>query len=1000
MKEEMLLHQVLAKAAHERASFLASACGGDDALLQQVEALLAAHGNPGSVLQQPASGLGENPDAAVPQPPGEGGPSRFAGAASGPRPSTEGPGSRIGPYNLLQLIGEGGMGAVFLAEQSQPVQRKVALKVIKPGMDSQQVIARFEAERQALALMDHPHIARVLDAGTTDSGQPYFVMELVKGIPITKYCDERRLTPKERLQLFVPVCQAVQHAHQKGIIHRDLKPSNVLIPLYDGVPVPKVIDFGVAKATGPKLTERTLFTEFGALVGTLEYMSPEQAELNQLDIDTRSDIYALGVLLYELLTGSTPLERKRAREAGLLEALRIIREEETPRPSVRLSTVAELAGIAANRGLEPKKLSGLVRGELDWIVMKALEKDRNRRYDTANGLARDLERYLQDEPVQACPPSASYRLRKFVRRNKGPVLAAGLLFLALTAGMAGTTWGLLGAERARHQAVLAQEQAQDNAHHALASAAAEKQAKETAQQKEAETRAVLAFVENRILAAARPQGWDGGLDRDVTLARALEAAVPFVEKSFTDQPLVEARLRMTLGISFSYRGQPQKAAEQFEAARTIYTSKLGTEHLDTLRSMHALAIAYYTLGRYAEALKLEEEALAQRKARLGPDHPDTLASATTLANVYAELGRHAEALPLREETVALMRARLGPDHPSTLMCMNNLANSYNALGRYAQAAQLLEQTLALQKAKVGPDHPSSLITMNNLANNYHALGRYTDALQMREQTLALRKAKLGADHPDTLASMNTLANSYSSVGRHAEALQLHQQTLALRKAKLGADHPDTLTSMNNLAELYDTLGRHADALQLHKETLALRKAKLGAGHPDTLWTLAGLAATLLKLDRGPEAVAIIDDCMHRAAGRDVHPRLLPKVMYLRLRHFEKTRDGAGCQATAQMWEKLARSDATSLYDAACMRAVAAAVIRASDKSPVTARRAATEADEAMAWLRQAVSAGFDNVTLLKENKDLDALRDWTGFQELVVGLEAGKRKELPKKKGD
>jgi serine/threonine protein kinase len=311
----------------------------------------------------------------------------------------------------------------------------VAVKVIKPGMDSRQVLARFEAERQALALMDHPSIAKVLDAGATDQGRPYFVMELVKGVPITQFCDERRLTPLERLELAIPVCQAVQHAHQKGVIHRDLKPSNVLVGLYDGVPVPKVIDFGVAKAAGQKLTEATLFTGFGAVVGTPEYMSPEQAQLDNLDVDTRSDVYALGVLLYELLTGTTPLNRKRLKEAAVLEVLRVIREEEPPRPSTRLSTTEELPSIAACRNIEPRRLSSLVRGELDWIVMKALEKDRNRRYETASGLAADLRRYLDDEPVQACPPSAGYRFRKFARRNRRAMLTAAILALMLLAAI-------------------------------------------------------------------------------------------------------------------------------------------------------------------------------------------------------------------------------------------------------------------------------------------------------------------------------------------------------------------------------------------------------------------------------------------------------------------------------------------------------------------------------------------------------------------------------------
>jgi serine/threonine protein kinase/tetratricopeptide (TPR) repeat protein len=389
--------------------YLSDACAGDQALRNRVEVLLRAHGQANSLLDA----AGQLPTAMIDS------------------PGREGPGAVIGQYKLLQEIGEGGMGTVFMAEQTHPVQRTVALKIIKPGMDSRQVVARFEAERQALALMDHPNIAKVLDAGTTDVGLPYFVMELVKGVPITKYCDEHRLTPRERLELFVPVCQAVQHAHQKGIIHRDLKPSNVLIALYDSKPVAKVIDFGVAKATGQRLTDRTFFTDFGLVVGTLEYMSPEQAELNNQEIDTRSDIYALGVVLYELLTGTTPLERRRCKEAALVDVLRFIREEEPPRPSTRLSTTEELPSIAANRGLEPKKLSGLVRGDLDWIVMKCLEKERNRRYETANGLARDLERHLRNEPVQARPTSAGYRLQKFLRRNKRGAFSVAVVLSAL-----------------------------------------------------------------------------------------------------------------------------------------------------------------------------------------------------------------------------------------------------------------------------------------------------------------------------------------------------------------------------------------------------------------------------------------------------------------------------------------------------------------------------------------------------------------------------------------
>jgi tetratricopeptide (TPR) repeat protein len=586
----------------------------------------------------------------------------------------------------------------------------------------------------------------------------------------------------------------VQHAHQKGIIHRDLKPSNILVESHDGRAVPKVIDFGLAKATGGlQLSEHSLYTAFGTVAGTPLYMAPEQASFNALDVDTRADIYALGVILYELLTGSTPIERDTFKRAALEEVLRMIREVEPPTPSSRLRSSGSLPSLAAIRQTEPVRLGRFVRGDLDWIVMKALAKDRQRRYDSAIGLANDIERFTNHEPVSAGPPTASYRLGKFLSRNRGRVIAASLVLVALVVGIIGTTWGLIEAQRRLVQ--------KNKANEILLS----------------------------IFRDLDTMGSDfESLPVQARLAQRLDVATAELAGDATDDPIGVARMQIDLAKAQLSLGYPERVIDLCTKARATFTAHLGPDHPDTLRSMRLLAAGYLESRSFERAVPLFEETLTLMKAKLGPDHEDTLKCMNGLAISLLRFDRRDRAVSLYEELLSLQKARLGPDHPDTLKTMNDLAEGYQYAGRIDLALPLYVETLALRKARLGPDHQATLETMHNVAWGYQFTGQLDLAIPLLEQNLELRKSKLGPNHPDTFATMNTLATTYQDAGRFDRSQPLLEETVARKKAILGPDHPDTLGSMGVLAMGYRTAGQLDRALPILLEAVSLGKAKAGA----------------------------------------------------------------------------------------------------------------------------------------------------------------------------
>jgi non-specific serine/threonine protein kinase/serine/threonine-protein kinase len=779
----------------DRDRYLAEVCGDRAELRNEVESLLKALGDAGDFLERPVA----QPTAAV-EPPAPG----------------EASGTLIGPYKLLERIGEGGMGEVWMAEQREPIQRMVALKIIKAGMDTKQVVARFEAERQALALMDHPNIAKVFDAGATESGRPYFVMELVKGTPITTYCDNNRLTLRERLELFLPVCQAIQHAHQKGIIHRDIKPSNVLIAPYDGRPVPKMIDFGVAKAIGQRLTERTLYTGFGSVVGTLEFMSPEQAELNNQDIDTRSDIYSLGVLLYELLTGTTPLSHERVTHAAFTEMLRAIREEEPPKPSTRLTDSKEtLVSIANDRHTEPARLPKLVKGELDWIVMKCLEKDRTRRYETASSLAHDLERYLGGDPVEAGPPSALYRLRKFARKHRASLVAAGAFVLLLAVASAVSTSLAIRATRAESESRDAQNQVTKELSRALG---AEKQASA----EKANAQALLRFLLADVLEQADPYHEP---DRDLKVRTLVDRAAGRLEANEAIPPLVQAAIGQTIGRIYLGLGDLRKAEAHLTQAYQVLQEHAGEDHADTLDAGYHLALLYYFQSDYAKAESLYLRVVEGRRRLLGDGDPATLQVLSDLGRLYVWRDEPERAEPLLIEGLQASRAFSDRDL-ETLSLMHGLAITYTFLGRYPEALEFADKALKGRRAILGDKHPDTLNTAAMRAALDRRMGRLREGEERISEVCRLRHEVLGELHPQTMASDMQLALVYLAEGKRTDAEPLLRSFREKADRQPGRVHPTHIWGMSELGIALLRQGDFAEAssfLHLYLELAAKKQ---------------------------------------------------------------------------------------------------------------------------------------------------------------------------------
>jgi serine/threonine protein kinase/Tfp pilus assembly protein PilF len=755
----------------------------------------------------------------------------------------------IGPYRLVRKLGEGGMGQVWLAEQTAPLQRLVAIKLVRAGITDNVLLDRFESERQALARMNHPAIAKVFDAGTTPDGTPYFVMEYVPGIPITLYCDQKRFSIPQRLELFIKVCAGVQHAHQKAIIHRDLKPANILVTELDGKPAPRIIDFGIAKAIAARDPLATMFTRAGNFIGTPSYMSPEQADPDVRDVDTRSDVYSLAVILYELLTGTLPFDPTQWRSEVVYEALKRLREQDPPPPSIQYArkstTDRDTATQTAHlRSTDPQNLVSLLRGDLDWIAMKALEKDRARRYGTPSELTGDLLRYLNHEPVSARPASAAYRLQKYVRRHRlaVSVAGAGLVLLIAFAAMQAIQIRRITAERDR-----------------------------TARERDRANR--ISDFMTKMFKVSDPSEARGN---SITAREVLDSASKDIDSGLAEDPELQARMMDIMGTVYDNLGLYPRAEALTRRSLDILRKSSGEENTESLRLENNLGNILYDEGHYAESEKLYRHAFESFRRQLGPENMRTLQTMDDLANAVYEQGRYTESEKLYRDALEISRRSLGPDHRETLIQYGNLANNLDAEGRYADAEALVREVLDARRRTLGPDHPETIRAMNDLAATLFLEGKYADAEALFRQTLDLRRRVEGPDHPETLLTIYNIAGAVQKQGRFAEAEKLYREALAAQTRVLGPENPDAVRTMTDLANTLADEGQFPSAIKLTKDALEMQRRTLGPEHPLTLQVLTDLGWTLHQAGQLAEAEKITREAL--AAQRRVlgpeHPATL------------------------------------------------------------------------------------------------------------------------------